>query len=304
MTSETPKSSEIKRLTAPLKFVDDKAYDSQGNPIMFSETLSDVRLTVEPKEGILTDDEILQYAPLSKAASVVRLKRGFGNSQDILYVNENIPWVLGLFYVILVCISIPVVFAKNTIFMVILLILFVLPLIYLYYIFKLNNYSNEPAEVKKESGDDSTSETAENKTNVEAKDYKGIDSFKEYEKEISNLNVIFNVKQEVVRDLIKKRFEPPQITYDKFMGTINKCEELFNVQSDAALNIINLAVEDTPRLRNEIESKIDSMKKLINQIEDLTNELVINISSDENSTGDVKNLLDDMENLIDSVKDY
>ena len=46
------------------------------------------------------------------------------------------------------------------------------------------------------------------------------------------------------------------------------------------------------------------MKKIIDQIEDLTNELVINISSSGESTDEVKNLLDDMENLIESVKDY
>ena len=46
------------------------------------------------------------------------------------------------------------------------------------------------------------------------------------------------------------------------------------------------------------------MKAIINQIEDLTNELVINISSDEESTEEVKNLIDEMENLIDSVKEY
>ena len=132
----------------------------------------------------------------------------------------------------------------------------------------------------------------------------GLESLKEYENEISNLNVLFSVKQDVVRNLIKKRFEPPQITHDKFIRIIDNCEKLFNIQSNAALNIINLAAEDTPRVRGEINNKIDAMKRIINQIEDLTNELVINISSDENSKDDVDDLLDDMEILIDSVKEY
>ena len=45
------------------------------------------------------------------------------------------------------------------------------------------------------------------------------------------------------------------------------------------------------------------MKQIINQIEELTNELVININ-DNQTSDEVKNLLDDMENLIDSVKEY
>lgn len=116
--------------------------------------------------------------------------------------------------------------------------------------------------------------------------------------------MVFDVKEGVVRDLIEKRFEPPQITYDKFISAIDSCHKLFYAQSDSALSIINLAVEDTPRVRDEIDSKIGAMKKIINQIEDLTNELVINISSSSESPDEVKNLLDDMENLIESVKEY
>ena len=46
------------------------------------------------------------------------------------------------------------------------------------------------------------------------------------------------------------------------------------------------------------------MKTIINQIEDLTNELVINLNSNDEKTEEVKNLLDEMENLISSVKEY
>ena len=46
------------------------------------------------------------------------------------------------------------------------------------------------------------------------------------------------------------------------------------------------------------------MKAIIDQIEELTNELVINLSSDDKTNEDVKNLLEEMENLISSVKEY
>jgi hypothetical protein len=296
MSIETPKSNEIKRLTTPLTFKDSKAYDSKGNLIKYSETLSDVRLIIEPKDGILSDNEILQYAPLSKAASKIRLKRGFGDSQDILLVNESLPWMLGLFYVVLICIAIPIVFAKITWAMVILLVIFIVPLIYLYNIFRLNHYAEKP---KKEIN---TSKSAP--SNAEVIQTSRFESLRGYEKEISNLRVVFDVKQGVVRDLIKKRFEPPQITYDKFITSIDKSEKLFNTQAESALNIINMAAEDTPRIQSEIEGKIDVMKRIISQIEDLTNELVININSSGESTEEAENLLDNMENLTDSVKEY
>lgn len=296
MSVETPKSSEIKRLTTPLKFRNSKAYDSSGNLVKCSETLSDVRLIVEPEEGILSDDEILQFAPLSKAASKIRLKRGFGNTQDILYINESVPWIIGLYYVILVCMAVPVFYANMTALMYALLILSVIPLVYLFYIFR----SNSPKEPKINKKAEKT-HTKQDTINVENN---GIESLKKYEKEIINLKVLFDVKQEVARELIRKRFEPPQITYDKFITTIDKSEKLFNNQAEAALNIINLAAEDTPRVQNELKSKIDAMKTIIHQIEDLTNELVINISSSDESGEDVKMLLEDMENLVDSIKDY
>jgi len=69
-------------------------------------------------------------------------------------------------------------------------------------------------------------------------------------------------------------------------------------------NIIKLAADDSPKVQNEINNKINIMKKIINQIEDLTNELVININSSQESEQDVSNLLDDMGNLIESVKKY
>ena len=299
MSIVNPKSKEIKRLTSPLTFKDFKAYDSQGNLLKCSETLSDVRFIVEPKDNILNEDEILQYAPESKSASQIRLKRGFGGIKDVLCVHESLPWILGLFYVVLISIAIPVTFSKNIIGMYLILVLVILPLLYLYYIFNFKKHTKYT--VKKPVKELKKVETQVQTTVEESS---GLESLKKYEKEINNLKVLFNVKEEVVRELIEKRFEPPQITYDKFISSIDNCHKLFYAQSDAALNIINLAVEDTPRVQDEIKNKIDAMKTIINQIEDLTNELVINISSSNESEDEVKNLLDDMGNLIDSVKEY
>ena len=300
MFLETLKSKEIKRLTTPLTFKGSKAYDSKGNLVRCSETLSDVRLVVEPEEYVLSDDEILQYAPLSKLASKIRLKRGFGNAQDILLINESLPWKLGLYYTVLVSLSIPVFYSRMTLWMFVALILSVIPLIYLYRIFRLDTYKETKKPLRK--AEDKTKQKTESP--VKTEETTAIESLKEYEKEINNLKVLFNVKQEVVRDLIKKRFEPPQITYDKFINTIDKSEKLFNTQAEEALNIIKLAVEDTPRIRSELENKIDTMKRIISQIEDLTTELVININSTDKSSEEVKVLLEDMENLTDSIKDY
>ena len=184
--------------------------------------------------------------------------------------------------------------------MIVVLLLFIIPLFYLYITFNLNRY--DESNVKKQV--ETTKTASDSKVQASIPKDNGVESFKKYEKEANNLKVLFDVKEHVVRDLIKQRFEPPQITYDKFISMIDSCHKLFYEQADSTLNIIKLAVEDTPRIEDEIKNRIDVMKNIINQIEELTNELVININSEDGSQEEVKNLIDDMENLIGSVKEY
>ena len=301
MTSKITKSQEIKRLTTPLTFKQSRAHDCEGNLISCVETLSEVKYVIEPRQGILSDSEIMQYAPDSRAASQIRLDRGIGDVSDVLLVHESLPWLLSFYYLILIVITIPVLFIRNLLFAVILLVLFIVPLIYTYSIFNIKR--KRPSKVSHDNKS-TTKKPADENVNAEVIDDHHIESLDKYEGEISNLKVLFEVKENVVRQLIEKKFQPPQITYDKFMKMVDSCNKLFYSQADTASNIIDLAVEDTPRIRQEIENKIDSMKKIINQIEDLTNELVININSDSESQGEVQVLLDDMEDLISSVKDY
>lgn len=305
MSTENSKQQEIKRLSTPLKFQNSKAYDSNGNILNCTETIHDVRYIVEPKDGILSDEEILQYAPKSKSASKVRLKRGFGSYYDVLLIHESLPWILAIYYVILISISFGASYVGNRLLLFLILILIIVPLIYLYYIFNLNNYiEGNKKHIKKVVEKVKPSTNDETVVSAPVEEVGGLDSLKNYEKEINNLKVLFDVKEEVVRDLIKKRFTPPQITYDKFIAIVDSSHKLFYRQNESALNIINLAAEDTPRVQNEIQNKIDAMKKIIDQIEELTNELVISMSNDDVSENEVDNLLDDMENLIDSVKKY
>ncbi|WP_407433113.1 hypothetical protein [Methanobrevibacter sp.] len=127
---------------------------------------------------------------------------------------------------------------------------------------------------------------------------------KRYENQINNLKAEYDAKEKVVINLIEKSFAPPQITYDKFVDSVKNCTKVFNDQVDSALRIVQLTTRETPRIDAELESKITNMKNIISQIDDLTNELIINLSSDKNNNADVENLFDDMKDLIDSVKKY
>ena len=87
------KEKEIKRLTTPLNYpkgifrYNKIPKDCEGQPAR--KRLWDKRYVLEPKPGILSDDEILIYASESKQASKIRLKRGIGNILDKKNVYEN-----------------------------------------------------------------------------------------------------------------------------------------------------------------------------------------------------------------------
>ena len=299
MVNENSKTVEINRLKSPLKYKDSKVYDSKGNQLTCFETFSDLKYIVEPNTNILSEEEILEYAPNSREAAKIRLSRGVGNNSDVLLINDSVPSILGFYYTAAICLAIPAFYSGITFWMIFILILFILPLLYLYYIFNLKQYV---AMSGTSVGTNNSFDKAKTFEKIETGE--GLKSLEKYSDEVNELKKVFDEKEVTVRDLIAKRFKPPQMTYDRFMATIDKSHNLFYHEADGALNITKYAVEDTPRVESELESKINTLKSIIDQIEDLTNELVINISSDEESDEDVKTLIDDMEDLIDSVKDY
>ena len=77
---------------------------------------------------------------------------------------------------------------------------------------------------------------------------------------------------------------------------------LFNTQADEISTILDLGVEDSPRIRSELESKFDVLVEIIDKLDELSNELVLTM--DTSKDDEVESLMDEMENLTKSVKDY
>lgn len=83
---------------------------------------------------------------------------------------------------------------------------------------------------------------------------------------------------------------------------MDKCTKLFNDQINAIETIINLATKDSIELDNEIEERINISKSIIDKIDLLSNELALNIGKSKSNDEDINNLFEEMECLIDSVK--
>lgn len=134
---------------------------------------------------------------------------------------------------------------------------------------------------------------------------KNLQSFNIYQTQIDDLKSLYEVKENIAKDLIEKRFTPPQITYDKFISVVNSCTDLFNNQVEVISDLINFSNEHTRQIDYEIESRINILKSIIEKIDSLTNELVLNIGKSKSEDDKaVENILEDMENLISSIKDY
>lgn len=119
---------------------------------------------------------------------------------------------------------------------------------------------------------------------------------------INELKKEFDEKELTTKELIKAKFEPPQVTYDRFISVVNNCSKIFNEQYSSALNLINLSNNDSEKIDEEINSKINILQSLIDKLNDLSNELVINISKTKDE--DIDNVINDMENLISSINNY
>lgn len=258
----------------------------------------------EPRKGILTDDEILKYAGDSKAASEIRLKRGIGSLKDKKLVNEGF---LDDLYLILfgAIIVLPGFFlignnTNNLLIATILSIIVIGTLVFcICYVLFLKDYTDLSYMNESNHSKSNFSE----KEAFEIGRYTSNSSFEHYGETIEDLEELYKVKEKLAIDLIEKRFSSESMTYDRFISVIHSSRDAFYNNLNSIFSIIEINPEDNLMVRKELETKISILKAIIGKVDELTNELVINLSQSE-VDDDVKNLLDDMELLIDSVKDY
>lgn len=128
------------------------------------------------------------------------------------------------------------------------------------------------------------------------------DFFLKYKIKIENLNKDYDMKVAKALKLIKKEFEPSHFSYNKFISTINNSNNVFYSNVEVAMNIIDLASKPSNKIKKELDEKIDSMNMIIDKLEEFIDELIIHIS--DNSEKEVKNLSSELDDLINSVKDY
>lgn len=124
----------------------------------------------------------------------------------------------------------------------------------------------------------------------------------EYESRVKEIENDYNSKQAKASELVGKLFDPEHMAYAKFMNSIKKSNQLFANQLKITQKMME--IDDSSLVNVEIENKIKTLNTFVDKMEDLINELVIQLSSNQKDNEDIDNLFKDMDDLIDSVKDY
>jgi len=128
--------------------------------------------------------------------------------------------------------------------------------------------------------------------------------FLKYEKEIIELKEEFTNKKINAETLIEKRFAPPQLTYDKFISTVENAERVFDSEYYTSIDLVRYSKDYSSDMEEQIKAKIKTLKVLIKQLDNLIKELLENLSKDNSSDEEIKNIIEEMDRLIDSVSLY
>ena len=160
-----------------------------------------------------------------------------------------------------------------------------------------NNYSNTSTTNATTSS--STGNTSKNTTKTSTQNY----SY--YKKQVEDLKKTYETKEEKVLELLEKKFPNGQMSYGRFRGEVDVCRVNFFKEADAAENMIDLSDEYSEKIADALKEKIKTLQSIVAKMNDLQSELIISISNgDDGSDEEIDNLIKEMNELIDSVKDY
>ena len=164
---------------------------------------------------------------------------------------------------------------------------------------KLDEADVKPNNTFNNSTSNTTSTTTTTTSNNTSQNY----SY--YKKQVEDLKKTYETKEEKVLELLEKKFPNGQMSYGRFRGEVDVCRVNFFKEAEAAENMINLSDGYSEKIADALKEKISTLQSIVAKMNDLQSELIISISNgDDGSNEEIDNLIKEMNNLIDSVKDY
>ncbi len=164
---------------------------------------------------------------------------------------------------------------------------------------KLDEADVKPNNTFNTTRSNTTSTTTTTTSNTTSQNY----SY--YKKQVEELKKTYETKEEKVLELLEKKFPNGQMSYGRFRGEVDVCRVNFFKEADAAENMINLSDGYSEKIADALKEKISTLQSIVAKMNDLQSELIISISNgDDGSNEEIDNLIKEMNDLIDSVKDY
>lgn len=213
---------------------------------------------LEPRKGILTDDEILKYAGDSKAAPEIRLKRGVGTLSDKKSIYEEPLDTIGLIVLVYTVSILPAIFVINILYGFIALIPLIIIVIFIYYLLFLKDYTDENYVKTEHTNFNDNVENFYKDTTIP--------SIKSYEKKAYDLENLYKIKEKIAIDLIEKKFFSNSITYDKFLSVITTSRTAFYNELSEMFSIIETTTENNEKINTELLTKNANLKRIIEKI--------------------------------------
>ena len=164
---------------------------------------------------------------------------------------------------------------------------------------KLDEADVKPNNTFNTTRSNTTSTTTTTTSNTTSQNY----SY--YKKQVEELKKTYETKEEKVLELLEKKFPNGQMSYGRFRGEVDVCRVNFFKEAEAAENMINLSDGYSEKIADALKEKISTLQSIVAKMNDLQSELIISISNgDDGSNEEIDNLIKEMNDLIDSVKDY
>ncbi|MDO5848128.1 MAG: hypothetical protein Q4P18_01185 [Methanobrevibacter sp.] len=129
-------------------------------------------------------------------------------------------------------------------------------------------------------------------------------AYVDYKPKIKELKENFDKKEEKVRNIVNNRFKSSELTHGRFMTIISNSHDNFYSQMETANNIIDLSGEKSPKIDGELQKKISILEMINGKMDELIMEMILNDSSERKTDEDLETMVNDMEDLINSVKNY
>ena len=125
-----------------------------------------------------------------------------------------------------------------------------------------------------------------------------------YKNQLDSLKEVFDAKEKKVRKLITQHFGTGNITSNRFLAAIDNSHENAYRQLDSGYDLIKYTSEPSKQVEEELVERINILNSINDEIEKLTVELILNMHEDEKSDENLKNLVNEMEDLRNDVNKY